>query len=1016
MNTAAGYLSRASEASPLFKKFVKSLTRKNASHFLGLYILWIVFKYRSTAYGTKPRYDLKGPRGLPLIGNMITMVMTPRDQISQQNERMHEEYGTTFSFSVPKLGRIIQFSDPDVLEHVLKTNFWAYEKGPVIQETLSDLLGTGIFGADGDHWKWQRKMASHIFNVKAFRNYTSSVFVKEANVLVDYLDKVAQEGRVVDIHHLFYLFTLDSFGEVSFGQSFGCLKKPEEEVEFAAAFDRLNTVVFNRLFDGFWQIREWTSGMNKQVAKDKKTINDFAMNIVNSRRINGYDKPQKDLLQLFMDMDTDDGTPLSDEMLCCLVLNFIMSTSDQSIVSKLTKEVDEVLEGGLPSYETCKKMKYSEACLYEALRLYPSVPRNIKVAVQDDVWPDGTKVYKGEFVSWSSWAMGRSTSIWGSDAKDYNPDRWMTGEKPSPTKFPGFHAGPRTCLGQQFATIEAVTIMGMLFQKFKFELVDPHTEPGYVPGLTLPMAKGLPMDTQSLSRTAKSSTVLNFIIKYFDKSHAPKTVLSLFALYFLIKYRDNAVGTRRTNIPGPKGLPFIGNLILMATTPMNRISQLHDEFHAKYGSTWTFTMPFLGRGIMVNDPVVLEHVLKNNFWAYEKGLLLRDSMADLLGTGIFNTDGQHWKWQRKMASHIFNVKAFRDYTGNVFVKESNVVAAHLDTITEKGTTVDIHDLLLKFTLDSFGEVSFSQSFGCLSDPGKEVEFAAAFDRLSAVVSERLFRGPWRLVEWLTGVDRQVAKDRKTVVDFALNVIRHRRANGLQKPQKDLLQLFMDLKGDDGEYLSDDMLKDSILNFIIAGRDTTAQALSWMFYLMHRSSSDQNIVLRLQKEIDDVLGDELPTYESSKKMKYAEACLHEALRLYPSVPRNLKVCVEDDILPNGVEIKKGESFLWSSWTMGRDTNIWGPDAKEFNPDRWLQGEMVSPTKFPAFHAGPRTCLGQQFATIEAITFMSILFRRFNFELVDPNREVEYAAGLTLPVANGLPIRVSRRERENAVQNI
>ncbi|KAF9399868.1 hypothetical protein BGX21_005454 [Mortierella sp. AD011] len=500
MDATAGYLARTSEVSPLFKTFLKSLTRKNASHFLGLYILWMIFKYRSTAYGTKPRYDLKGPRGLPLIGNAIMMIMTPRNQISQQNERLHDEYGTTFAFSVPKLGRVIQFADPDVLEHVLKTNFWAYEKGPIVQESLSDLLGTGIFGADGDHWKWQRKMASHIFNVKAFRNYTSSIFVKEAKVLVDYLDKAAREGRVVDIHQLFYLYTLDSFGEVSFGQSFDCLKKPEEEVEFAAAFDRLNTIVFNRLFDRFWKINEWATGAGKQVAKDKKVIYDFAMNIINSRRINGYDKPQKDLLQLFMDMDGDDDKPLSDEMLSCLVLNFIMSNSDKSFVSKLSKEVDEVLQGGLPSYESYKQMKYSEACLYEG-----NVPRNLKVAVQDDVWPDGTKVYKGEFVSWSSWTMGRSTSIWGPDAKDYNPDRWMNGEKPSPTKFPAFHAGPRTCLGQQFATIEAVTVMGMLFQKFKFELVDPNTEPGYVPSLTLPMVKGLPI--RVFHRTPTASAV-----------------------------------------------------------------------------------------------------------------------------------------------------------------------------------------------------------------------------------------------------------------------------------------------------------------------------------------------------------------------------------------------------------------------------------------------------------------------------------------------------------------------------
>ncbi|KAF9116297.1 hypothetical protein BGX27_003605 [Mortierella sp. AM989] len=521
---------------------------------------------------------------------------------------------------------------------------------------------------------------------------------------------------------------------------------------------------------------------------------------------------------------------------------------------------------------------------------------------------------------------------------------------------------------------------------------------------------------QLISEAAKSSTVLNLILKCFDQAHAPITAVGLVALYYLIKYPDNSVGTRRSKIPGPKGLPLIGNLLWMASIKMTEISQMHDENHVKYGSTWTFSMPVLGRTFMVNDPAVLEHVLKTNFWAYEKGPKLRDSMEDLLGSGIFNADGQHWKWQRKMASHIFNVKAFRDYTSNVFVRESNIVAAYLDTIAEKGTTVDIHDILLKFTLDSFGEVSFSQSFGCLDDPEKEVEFAAAFDRLNAVISERLFRGPWKMLEWMTGLNKQVAKDKKIIVDFALNIIRHRRAHGFDKPQKDLLQLFMDLKDDDGKPLSDDMLKDSILNFIIAGRDTTAQALSWMFYLMHRTSSDKNIVRKLQEEIQNVLGDELPTYESSKKMKYAEACMYEALRLYPSVPRNLKVCVEDDVLPNGVEIKKGENFIWSPWTMGRDTNTWGPDAKEFNPERWLHGDKVSPTKFPAFHAGPRTCLGQQFATVEAITIMTILFRRFEFELVDPVNEPAYGAGLTLPVANGLPIRVNRRQNGVAALSV
>ncbi|KAF9586111.1 hypothetical protein BGW38_009562 [Lunasporangiospora selenospora] len=492
--------------------------------------------------------------------------------------------------------------------------------------------------------------------------------------------------------------------------------------------------------------------------------------------------------------------------------------------------------------------------------------------------------------------------------------------------------------------------------------------------------------SEVVSKLAASSSVLvQLLLKRFKRSPVPK-IFGLFVLFLLLKYRSNAIGTRRTRLPGPRGLPLIGNLLLLASIPPNKFSHFHDLQHARYGSTWTFTVLGLGRGIMVNDPACIEHVLKTNFWAYEKGPVLREAMADLLGNGIFGADGQNWKWQRKMASHIFNVKAFRDYTSNVFVHESQRVSDYFDRAVEQGSVVDIHDIFLKFTLDSFGEISFGQSFGCLDKLEGEIEFAAAFDRLNATVSNRLFLGSWRLIEWLSGTNKQVAKDKKIIVDFSLDIIRNRRLKGYTKPQKDLLQLFMELKGEDGEVLSDDMLKDSMLNFVIAGRDTTAQALSWMFYLLHRSSTDKNIVKRLQEEIDTVLGDDEPTYESHKKMKFAEACSS----LLPKCSSQYQ------------DVRSGRCFA------NRDTTIWGPDALEYNPDRWLKGDKFTPTQFPAFHAGPRTCLGQQFATIEAITVISILFRRFSFELVDPDHEPPYGAGLTLPIESGLPLRIKRRE--------
>lgn len=175
----------------------------------------------------------------------------------------------------------------------------------------------------------------------------------------------------------------------------------------------------------------------------------------------------------------------------------------------------------------------------------------------------------------------------------------------------------------------------------------------------------------------------------------------------------------------------------------------------------------------------------------------------------------------------------------------------------------------------------------------------------------------------------------------------------QDPRKqDLLQLFMDMK-EDGEPLSDDMLVDSVLNFVIAGRDTTAQALSWTFYLMHRREADPGVRKKLAQETDEILKGGYPTYESTKQQKYAESCFYEALRLYPSVPKNIKTCVEDDILPGGTKVYKGDRVGWSPYVMGRDTAIWGPDAKEYKPERWSSSEKPSSAKFNAFHLGPRT---------------------------------------------------------------
>ncbi|KAF9925811.1 hypothetical protein FBU30_004460 [Linnemannia zychae] len=557
----------------------------------------------------------------------------------------------------------------------------------------------------------------------------------------------------------------------------------------------------------------------------------------------------------------------------------------------------------------------------------------------------------------------------------------------------------------------------------------------------------------------------------------PRALLGYFFIYLvfiLIRYRTTSISAiPRYDLPGPKGHPLIGNTIEMAQHPPGSTHQRQMSLHKEFGNVFALTVLGLGRVIHVRDPQIIDHVLRINFWAYEKGSFIRGTLHPIFGDGIFNSDGQHWRWQRKAASKIFNVNWYRTYTGTVFRQESQLVIDYFNKITHPplhpdskpvtataaktdaplvdisvpispvtpikedhvffdstSKVIDLQNIFYLLTLDSFGRIGFGESFGCLIDPEKEVPFAAAFDRLQAVLSERFNFPFWKIKDWWTGNDKKVARDTKIVFDFAFRIIKRRRAleektgvegHGiahdtnedvgcggiLSSSGKDLMQLFMESTDDNGERLTDEALKEILINFLIAGRDTTAQALSWMFYLIHRSQTPKEILVKLREEIDTVLQGGLPTYETAQLQKYTKACFFETLRLYPSVPQNIKSAIEDDVLPGGIKVYKGEKVTWGVWGMGRDTDIWGPDAEEFRPERWLQGDKFPSIKFVSFHLGPRICLGQHFAYIQAITVTSMLLQKFDFELVDPDTEPMYGISLTLPMANGLPVRVTRR---------
>ncbi|KAJ3116568.1 hypothetical protein HDU96_009357 [Phlyctochytrium bullatum] len=479
-------------------------------------------------------------------------------------------------------------------------------------------------------------------------------------------------------------------------------------------------------------------------------------------------------------------------------------------------------------------------------------------------------------------------------------------------------------------------------------------------------------------------------------------------------------------ISRPKGgLPIVGDAFGL----LSNLHRVHDYvqeiIEANPGRTIGIKLPFDDPIILINDPKMVEHVLKTHFHIYDKGAHFTSRCQDVLGHGIFNVDGDRWKSQRKTAANIFNVKNFKEFVGVVFADEMQVFASRLTRAASANpsTPVNLSDLFFRFTLDGFCKIGFGIDLGCMASD-TPVPFAVAFDDAQTRMQYRFCQPLWWIEEAVGGLVGPGARQKKNVTvirEFAKNIIRKRREEGAAEPEEmvggrkkqDLLAYLMEVKDENGNLPSDEDLVDYILNFIIAGRDTTAQALSWAFYLLHKHPE---VVKELREEIDAVLGPygdpssrDAPTYEECKaELPYANAVFHETLRLYPSVPMELKQANRDDVLPDGTRVPKNALLSWAPWTMGRTESIWGPDAKHFRPSRWLEmDKQPSPFDYPVFNAGPRVCLGKNMAELEGVYVMCCLVRRFDVRVAREER-VTYTNSLTLPMKEGMECFVTERK--------
>ncbi|KAL1188255.1 Cytochrome P450 86B1 [Cardamine amara subsp. amara] len=500
--------------------------------------------------------------------------------------------------------------------------------------------------------------------------------------------------------------------------------------------------------------------------------------------------------------------------------------------------------------------------------------------------------------------------------------------------------------------------------------------------------------------------------------------LALVGLFILSYLREKLLSKG-----GPVMWPVLGIIPLLA---VNR----HDLFAwctrsvVRAGGTFHYRGVWFGGsyGVMTTNPANIEHILKTNFKNYPKGVYYRERFRDLLEDGIFNADDELWKEERRVAKTEMHSSRFLEHT---FITMRDLVYQKLVPLMDKMSTservFDLQDVLLRFTFDNICISAFGVDPGSLDIDLSDIPFAKAFEEATEYTLSRFLMPPfvWKPMRFLgIGYERKLKEAVTIVHTFANKTVRERR-NKIRKlkslnDSSDLLSRLMQIEYEKeesttkGNYYSDKYFREFCTSFIIAGRDTTSVALVWFFWLVQKHPEVEKRILNEIKEIRGKLATKETTdrfeAEELKEMVYLQAALTESLRLYPSVPMEMKQALEDDVLPDGTRIKKGARVYYSIFSTGRIESIWGGDCEDFKPERWIkEGRIVSGNQFKyvVFNAGPRLCVGKKFAYTQMKMVAAAILMKYSVKLVQGQGIVPKLT-TTLYMKNGLRVTLKPRD--------
>jgi cytochrome P450 len=439
--------------------------------------------------------------------------------------------------------------------------------------------------------------------------------------------------------------------------------------------------------------------------------------------------------------------------------------------------------------------------------------------------------------------------------------------------------------------------------------------------------------------------------------------------------------------PGPESGGIIGNFPMGTRDPLGTFT----AWARAYGDIFHYR--FLHRHVyFLNDPELIKDVLIARAPGFAKGDAIRANRR-IFGKGLLSNEGSSWLRQRRLIQPAFHHSRIEAYAATMVARTQRLLDAWQD-----GQVRDIHDDMMRLTLEIVSSALFSTEI----EP-QQARISAALNTLMELsIGGRLLL-PEIFRRFPTPKNLRYHRATRELDDIVYGIITGRRMAAQETRKDDLLGSLLAARYDDGSSMSDEQLRDEVMTLLLAGHETTAVSLSWVWMLL---SQHPDVEQRLWSELDQMLAGRPPNFEDLPRLQMAERIVKEAMRLYPPVWAIVRTAVQDTEI-GGYVLPANSTVIMSQWVTHRDDRFYD-EPEQFRPERWVEeGRKPAPrfSYFP-FGGGPRICIGASFAMTEAILVLATITQCWKLRLVS-ERAPEPIPGITLRPRNGISVRVSRR---------